>query len=115
MRFLEERLGVSLSGGAQTPRNAALDILTGRTPDDRAEQRPLSAARAENTPPVMVSLEAHPRFRVERTVPPRWSSRRLLRILVSAALLVAALVALRAVAIRVGNDAPVAIQAEPTD
>ena len=35
LEYLEKKLGIFIQGPSQTRRNAALDILTGRVPDER--------------------------------------------------------------------------------
>src|SRR5260370_865611 len=48
--YLEKKLGIFIQGPSQTRRNAALDILTGRVPDERflgpetGRQQPAQAA-----------------------------------------------------------------------
>ena len=66
LRYLEQKLGIFIQGPAQTRRNAALDILTGRVADERLLApeaiRPQPVPLAPNHPVPVAPTRIHPSF-----------------------------------------------------
>src|SRR5205823_11183280 len=56
LRYLEQKLGIFIQGPAQTRRNAALDILTGRSVDERLHAPDVARPQAAHPLPLAPSL-----------------------------------------------------------
>jgi hypothetical protein len=68
LRYLEQKLGIFIQGPAQTRRNAALDILTGRAADERvlapsaSKSQPAHPAPVAPSPIPVAPTRIHPSF-----------------------------------------------------